>query len=331
MKFTDYKKIYLPDSPGVYLFKKNNNILYIGKATSLRNRVRSYFTDDLVWKRSAMIADMVSIAKKIDFIKSDSVLEALLLESNLIKKYQPKYNTLDKDDRSYNYVVITKENFPRVLLIRGHQLYDEKHSLIPQEYKISKIYGPFVDGGALKEALRIIRKILPFIDNISEKKTNYEFYRQIELAPDTSSAEAKKEYAKTIQNIKLFFEGKKKSILKNLKKEMKNFAKKHEFERADQIKKMIFSLGHIQDIALIKKENLHDESSRPKTIRIEAYDIAHISGTSTVGVMVVISNGKPDKNQYRKFRIRLNAQNDIAGLEEVLKEDLIIRNGNFQM
>ncbi|KKR46063.1 MAG: UvrABC system protein C [Parcubacteria group bacterium GW2011_GWC1_40_13] len=112
----------LPDAAGVYLFKKGKEILYIGKATSLRDRVRSYFSADLANTRGQFIVDMVGKAEKIDYFKTDSVLEAIILESNLIKKYQPKYNTKEKDDKSYNYVIITKEDFPRVLLIRGREL-----------------------------------------------------------------------------------------------------------------------------------------------------------------------------------------------------------------
>ena len=119
MDFSQYKKINLPDTPGVYLFKKNKEILYIGKATSLKDRVRSYFSNDLIATRGPLLIDMVFQANDIEFIKTDSVLEALILESNLIKKYQPRYNTQEKDDKSYNYVIITKEDFPRVLIEKG--------------------------------------------------------------------------------------------------------------------------------------------------------------------------------------------------------------------
>ncbi len=309
------KKIKLPDSPGVYLFRKIGQILYIGKATSLKNRVRSYFTLDLIEKRSPLIADMVFKADKIDFIKTDSVLESLILEASLIKKHQPKYNTKEKDDRSYNYVVITKEDFPKVLIERGRNL--KANSL-----KLKATYGPFTNGTQLKEALKIVRKIFPFLDNYSNK-TGYGFYREIGLAPEILNIESKKEYAKTIKNIKLFFEGKKKSILKNLEKEMKTLAKNHEFEKADKVKKTIFALNHIQDVALIKEDYLTANSSKLEAnFRIEAYDVAHISGTNTVGVMVVLEDGKPSKNEYRKFKIQKSTQNDVAGLKEILERRL---------
>lgn len=329
MNFSQYKKINLPENPGVYLFKKNKDpsqiksrfdgasILYIGKATSLRDRVKSYFSNDLIATRGPLLVDMVFQADKIDFIETDSVLEALILESNLIKKYQPKYNTKEKDDRSYNYIVITKENFPKVLTIRGKELTLPRSDLGNLVYK--NVFGPFTNGSQLKEALKIIRKIFPFLDKNTKENTSYKFYKEIGLAPDISSLEAKKDYAKNIKNIILFFEGKKIDIIKNLEKEMKLFAKKHEFEKANEIKKTIFALNHIQDIALIKKDDYKGETFvNSKPFRIEAYDVAHISGTNTVGVMVAIENGLAKNSEYRKFKIKGSTQNDTLALSEIL-------------
>src|SRR3990167_4353815 len=123
----------LPEGPGVYFFLGppkprrrglggERKVLYIGKAASLRDRVRSYFVKDIAEVRSPLIAKIVGEAKGIDFRKTDSVLEALILEANLIHNYKPKGNTDSKDDKSWNYVVITKEDFPRVLLVRGKEL-----------------------------------------------------------------------------------------------------------------------------------------------------------------------------------------------------------------
>ena len=344
MDSVQYKKTNLPDVPGVYLFKNNKSILYIGKATSLKDRVRSYFANDLIATRGPLILDMVYQADNIDFIKTDSVLEALILESNLIKKYQPRYNTKEKDDRSYNYVVITKENFPRVLIERGRNLSKKGHSDILKNVRISKVYGPFTNGAQLKEAIKIVRKIFPFLDKNSgdpsqiksqfdgARNTGYKFYKEIGLAPDISSDEARKNYLKNIKNIKLFFVGKKNSIIKNLEKEMNMFAEKQEFERADKIKRTIFALNHIQDVSLIKNEGGQGLSFsrfalQGKTlsaiVRIEGYDIAHISGTNIVGVMTVIENGTANKVEYRKFKIGKYSlkmpSGDVASLEEVLR------------
>src|ERR1035437_1684780 len=123
MKSQGLKKAKLPDAPGVYFFKDSNaKTLYIGRATSLRSRVRSYFSDDVISTRGSRIVDMVTKAKNIKFEKTDSVLEAIILEANLIKKFQPKYNTDEKDDKSWNYIVITDEEWPRVIVERGRNL-----------------------------------------------------------------------------------------------------------------------------------------------------------------------------------------------------------------
>ncbi len=320
MNNVQFKKIKLPDSPGVYLFKYRGQILYIGKATSLKERVRSYFANDLLATRSPLIADMVFKANKIDFIKTDSVLEALILEAELIKKHQPKYNTKEKDDKSYNYVIITKEEFPRVLIERGR-------NLAFNNLKTKATFGPFTNGSQLKDALKIVRKIFPFRDRCNLNQSKPCFNYQIGLCPGTCTGLiSKSEYGKTINNIKLFFEGKKKNILKNLEKEMKALAKNHEFEKADKVKKMIFALNHIQDIALIKNDKIEDFGFGNKVtndvFRIEAYDVAHISGTSTVGVMAVVENGLANKSEYRKFKVNNSVQNDIAGLGEILKRRL---------
>jgi excinuclease ABC subunit C len=345
MNSQDFKKIHSPDTPGVYLFKKGKTILYIGKATSLKDRVKSYFAKDLIATRGPLLVDMVFQADKIDFEKTDSVIEALILEASLIKKNQPRYNTKEKDDKSYNYVVITKEEFPRVLIIRGRELAGGQRSNLENSkrfnlgepaglgFKIKDKFGPFTNGTQLKEAIKIVRKIFPFRDYCasyleaklpSNKRGCFNY--QIGLCAGTCiGAISKKEYRNTIRNIGLFFSGKKKNILSSLEKEMKLLAKNHEFEKADLIKKKIFALNHIQDIALIKNENKEYSDILKNTrisggvFRIEAYDVAHISGTSTVGVMVVMENGEVNKNEYRKFIIKESSQNDTEGLREILE------------
>src|SRR3989338_5633861 len=150
----------LPDEPGVYFFRKGKNILYIGKATSLRSRVKSYFSKDLFETRGPKIIKILSQINKIDYKITDSVLEALILEANLIKKYQPIGNSVQKDDKSFNYVVITKEAFPRVLIVRGNELPDWAEG-------VKATFGPFPHGLELREGLKIIRKIFPFRDTCS--------------------------------------------------------------------------------------------------------------------------------------------------------------------
>jgi excinuclease ABC subunit C len=318
MKKVDLKKFNLPKNPGVYFFFKGREILYIGKATSLNDRVRSYFSKDLIETRGPMILDMVTQSTSIKFQSTDTVLEALILESNLIKKHQPKYNTKEKDNKSFNYVCITDEQIPKVIIERGRSIFITKSESL---YK--KIFGPFPNGLQLREAMKIIRRIFPYVDEQSSKKNNVEFYKQLGLMPDMKEFSfALVAYRKNIQNLILFFQGKKKNIISNLKKEMMDFAKKKEFERANIIKKRIFALNHINDVALIKEEGNSFENSGNFifTHRIEAYDIAHMLGKDMVGVMVVMEDGDLSKKEYRKFIIRrYNKANDTGSLAEVLE------------
>jgi excinuclease UvrABC nuclease subunit len=337
MKKIDLKKVKLPNKPGVYFFKKGKNIIYIGKATSLRDRVKSYSSNDLITTRGPLLLDMVVQSDKVEYQTTDSVLEALILEANLIKKYQSKYNTKEKDNKSWNYVCITKGEIPLVLTVRGRILKKEDYS---------SVYGPFTNGSQLKEAMKIIRRIFPYIDEQSNKKNNREFYKQLGLVPDIITASQKhknsyrftskgepctdknfhifvSQYKNNIKNLKLFFEGKKKKIVINLKKEMSTFAQKREFEKANEVKKKIFALEHINDVALIKEENILISHVPGYQFRIEAYDIAHLSGKSMVGVMTVIENGLVAKHEYKKFNIRSQSKaNDTGALEEVLSRRL---------
>ncbi len=312
MKSQDLPK--LPDNPGVYLFKEKGKILYIGKATSLKDRVKSYFGNDLLNTRGPMILDMVTKSETLDFYETDSVLEALILEANLIKKHQPTANTREKDNKSFYLVVITKEDrengeVSRVLALREREL--EKSNI-----QTRATFGPFPNGMMIREALRIIRRIFPFQDDNSLKKDQKEFYRQIGLAPDSSQKDFKHAYEENIENIILFFKGKKREIVKRLEREMMQLAKKEQFEQADIIKKKIFALNHIKDVSLIKKENTEN---REKLFRIEAYDVSHTGGKEMVGVMTVVNNGSAEKSEYRKFKIKgFTSSNDVGALREML-------------
>ncbi|MDB4984260.1 MAG: UvrABC system protein excinuclease subunit [Patescibacteria group bacterium] len=326
MKSQDLKKLDLPAAPGVYFWKKGGEILYIGKATNLRDRVRSYFANDLIDTRGPNILDMVTQTETVEYEETPSVIEALILESNLIKKYQPKYNVKEKDDKSFYQVIVTDEPWPRVILVRTRDLkimeITGKLSRIKFEGKIKYCFGPFPHGTSLRDALKIIRKIFPFRDYRADNPENERFYKQLGLSPDTSNAEARKEYLKNINNIRLFFEGKKGKILKELERDMNAHAKALEFEQAEFSKRKMFALKHINDVALIKDEALEDRMHSGKVdFRIESYDIAHLSGRNTVGVMTVVTNGAVDKSQYRKFKIKSlgkNAVDDYASLQEIL-------------
>ena len=317
----------LPASPGVYFFLgKNNEILYIGKATTLKSRVRSYFAGNLADSRSTFILEMVQRIKKIKHRPTDSVLEALILEAALIKRHQPKYNTAEKDGKSFNSVVITKEEFPRVLIVRQKDINFAKNTLTltSELLTLSSIFGPFPQGGLLKEAIKIIRRIFPFRDKctpcsvlqkIEPNRPQSEickqcFMRQINLCPGVCSGEIdKKSYGETIKNIKLFLSGQKKKLLKNLERQMAKLAKEEKFEGAKIVRDKIFALKHIQDVSLINRDyatsNIETLGTLENEFRIESYDIAHLGGTHVVGAMVVIEGKKLKKSDYRKFKIRM--------------------------
>ncbi len=320
----------LPDNPGVYIFKNGSEIIYIGKATSLKDRVRSYFSNDVIHTRGPLIVDMVFQATDLDYIETPSVLEALLLEANLIKKHQPHANTKEKDNKSFNYVVITNEDFPRVMLVRGRTLEQQ----FPHEER-KYTFGPFPQGAILKDAMKIIRKIFPYRDKCiplemlppeKREKARACFNSQIGLCTSVCIGNiTKQEYNRMIQNLKLFFEGKKIELMRNLEKEMKDYAKSHQFEKAELVKRRIYTLDHIQDVALIKREHIEPaDPTLPTTVfRVEAYDIAHLAGQSTVGAMVVVEDAEAARAHYRKFKIRHSSGiNDIGGLKEILRRRL---------
>jgi excinuclease ABC subunit C len=296
-----------PQKPGVYLMKnKKGEIIYIGKASNLQKRVLSYFQKAHDQRIERLLQEVDDIAYQIQ----DTTIEALILESNLIKKYQPKYNIREKDDKSFLYILITNEKFPRVLLVRKKDIKDGS----------GEVFGPFTQSQNLRQALKIIRKIFPYNlhpeNKIPQDKPCFDY--QIGLCPGTCIQKiTPKEYAKIIKNIKLFLSGKKKKILEKLKKEMETASKNLEFELAQKIKNQIFALTHIQDIALIQEDKFNLEEGAK---RIEGYDISNISGKLAVGSMVVFLNDQPQKSEYKKFKIKtVNTINDVLMLKEVLE------------
>ncbi len=341
----------MPDTPGVYLMKNSQGgILYVGKAGNLKRRVSSYFNRPHEFR----IQKMVSEIRNIEIRNTDTAIEALILESALIKKYQPPFNVLEKDDKSFLYVEITKDKFPRVLLVRG------------KERTGGREFGPFTSATSIREALKILRKIFPwsihgrseiseFHPNITNKKNvNLHsghsdvfvnsnrlrracFEYEIGLCPGTCiGAINAKDYKANIKKLILFFEGKKGQLLKSLEKEMKAASKKTEYEQAGSLRRQIFALKHIRDVALITEDKFNEEDKAQP--RIEGYDISNISGESAVGSMVVFVGNEPDKNEYRKFRIRYSAEPNPArrssdlrsggGDTGMLKEVLRRRFGN---
>lgn len=306
----------IPNTPGIYIFRKGKKILYIGKATSLRSRIRSYFVQNITEIRSPLIAKIVVDAGVVTWEETDSVLEAFLLESKRIKEYQPVGNTDAKDNKSWNYLVVTNETFPRFLVLRERELTSKFSPSL-----IKHLFGPFPSGVMLKSALKIIRRIFPFFDtkfplgshlSPANEKTLH-FNQSIGLYPRELN---EIEYKKTVRNIVLLFEAKKSTLLKTLEREMMKSAKAEHFEEAEKLKRQVFALRHIQDISLVKEELRAPESAE---FRIEAYDTAHIRGSAPRGVMSVIVDGEAVPAEYRTFTIRdAKAGDDYAALTEII-------------
>ncbi len=313
MKRQDLEKCGLPDTPGVYFFRDTEgNILYIGKATSLRDRVRSYFNPDLMKSRGLRLVSMVTAAHTVTHQTTESVLEALLLESKLIKDNVPPYNAKEKDNRSFTCVVITKEEFPRVLAMRTRE-YEKRFT----KKDTLAVYGPFASLTQLRDAMKIIRRMFPYRDKCEVNQGKPCFNAQIKLCPGVCyGAVTKEEYKRHISNIQKLFEGKKTELKKDLEKQMKEYAKKEAFEKAAQIRNTLFALDHIKDISLIKDDEI--VSFKDSAFRIEGYDVAHISGTDRVGVMTVIEGKEKMTDEYRKFKLPERTNDDYAGLREIM-------------
>lgn len=324
----------LPDEPGVYFYYDASGLLlYVGKATSLKRRVGSYFNK----AHDNRIGEMVLQIATIDYIVTPSVIEALVLEANQIKAKKPKYNILQRDDKSFLYLTITNEKFPRPVLLRGHDL--ERLGVDPFQPKLNKqalekflyVFGPYTSGSSLRKALELIRRYIPWSDcqppEVTGKKRPC-FNSHIGKCPGVcSGAIDQKAYRSYIRQLVLFFEGKKKLLQKEMQKEMLRASDEQRFEDAAKYRRNIESLNHIHDVALISKEEVdlpYDRFVEKGMIdlngRIEAYDISNISGTSAVGSMVVFEEGKPAKPLYRKFKIKtVKGANDVAMLAEVMR------------
>lgn len=296
MKKFKFAKIYnLPRTAGVYAFKDKRDFLYIGKAVNIKNRVKNHFSQPTY--KDKMFLDKT---QKTGYIKTDSEIEALILESELIKKYKPKYNTLWKDDKNYFYVTITD---------RGQVFLTHRPSAL----------GPFVDGNAIKKVLKILRKVFPYYAQKKHPKGPCSWCH-LGLCPGPEPD--LKKHRKNINNLKAVLKGKSRKVLKDLKREMKKSSKEKEFEKAAELRDKIFFLEKVLENARIF-EDLNHPSSKNIPKRIEAYDISNIQGQLAVGSMVVFINGLPAKNLYRKFKIKITGKpNDTAMIKEVLKRRL---------
>jgi excinuclease ABC subunit C len=258
-----------------------------------------------------------------------------VLEANQIKAKKPKYNILQRDDKSYLYVCITNEDFPRPVFYRGHEL--EKFGVKPFDKELSKeakkkflyVFGPYTSGVSLKRALELIRPMIPWSICLSDAKRAC-FDYQLKKCPGVCvGAISKKDYRNIIKHLIQFFDGKKSVVVREMTKEMNAASRALNFEEAAVLRKKIFALEHIHDVALLTKEDytLPIEKLSGDTIdldgRIEAYDNSNISGASPVASMTVFLDGKPARPLYRKFKIKtVQGANDVASMEEVIRRRL---------
>ncbi|KKS30858.1 MAG: Excinuclease ABC C subunit domain protein [Parcubacteria group bacterium GW2011_GWA2_43_11] len=322
----------LPDASGVYFFLgPKQEVLYVGKATSLKDRVRSYFASTLASARGNQMVAMVERAVRVDFRQTDSVLEALILEAKCIKELKPPFNVRDKDDKSFNFLIITiHEAYPRLLTVRGKELPMRYNELVARNTGIGKkveplVYGPFPHATQFKQALKIIRKIFPYYDTkrpvdelMAKNDSKLRFNQSIGVYPNASIT--KEMYRRNIRHIKTIFDGKLQSVVVTLERDMRRFAKQEQFENAHIAKKQLFALQHIEDVSLIRKERGEGVTD---AIRIEGYDVAHLGGKNTVGVMVAVVGGEAQKKEYRTFTIRTAVEgSDTGALKELLERRL---------
>ena len=325
MQRTELTRFDLPDCPGVYLFTKgigkSKEVLYVGKATSLRDRVRSYFDDDLIATRGPRVVDVITRADAVAHETTPTVLEALVREAALIRQYMPIGNVEGKDDKTFLYAYVTDEEIPRVLTARGKDIDFQEARVGSVRY--TAIHGPFPSGPQLREALRLIRRIFPFYDTPKpigytgkHQRARIEFNKQIGQYPRDME---RKDYLRSVRNVSLFLSGRVKTLRATLTREMKQAAKEERFEDAAVMRRQLFALDHVQDVSLIREDRPGDRAPGP---RLEAYDTAHISGTNTIGVMTVVEDGTPVKAGYRTFKVRTSKNDDIKSLKEILSRRL---------
>ena len=324
----------LPSQPGVYWWLgKNKEVLYVGKAKNLKNRLNSYRVKaDL----SPRIREMTETAAYLQWRILPSEVEALLVEAELIRTYQPPFNVLLKDDKSPLYVVITKEKWPRVLKMRKRDFEKKKIS--------GRVFGPFPSAYKVSEVLKLVRPIFPWCNAPRKEKMRRCLENHLQLCPGVCTGEISvSDYGKIIDNLSLFLAGKKKSVETKLRQELKTAVLSENFEQAAKIRDQLTLIAEItasskrlkeeyflpnlsslrQENALIQlKTILRDYFNLPREYqvqRIEGYDVSNTSGLQAVVSMVVFTDGEADKSEYKSFNIKtLATPNDFAMLAEAL-------------
>ena len=311
----------LPAAPGVYFHKNSDGeIIYVGKAAVLKNRVRQYFHKTVKDPKTLALVREIAYT---DWTVVDTEMDALFLESEMIKRYKPKWNILLRDDKTVSYVRIDmKSEVPYLSFTR-----------IPQDDKATYI-GPFYGKSAVEKALRILRKVFPYYDKPYDGKktlnTDLGLTPGIEIGKTTPL-----EYKKNLRKLRLYLEGGRHKLIKDLEKQMSTAAKEQKFEEAAELRGQLFGLRELQKKIVFSDKEFLDISSDQALVdlqmllhlpepprRIEGYDISHQSGTNVVGSMVVFVNGASDRAEYRKFKLRNQKNDDTANLHEVIERRL---------
>lgn len=306
----------LPRSPGVYFHKsKSGEIIYVGKAAVLSNRVRQYFQSSRGHDNKTLA--LVGEIHDTDWVETESEIDALFLESEMVKRYMPRYNVLLRDDKSQTFVRIDmKSEWPTVTFTRN-----------PQDDK-ADYYGPFYNAYALKKALRYLRPIFPYLIKPPEKQVS-RLEADLGLSPDMASGS--EAYKRNLKKLISYIKGNRKAIATELEADMKQAAKRHDFEAAAMYRNRLRHMKELQNrvmfgdrefLDISKDRALSDLMSLlslpdiPK--RIEAFDISHQGGTNVVASMVVFTNGVSDRAEYRKFKTKTQVNDDTGNMAETL-------------
>lgn len=313
----------LPKDPGVYFHKNSSGeIIYVGKAAILRNRVRQYFqvSRNRDPKTEALVAEIVDV----DWITVDSEIDALFLEAEMIRRYMPRFNILLRDDKSNTYVRIDiKNEYPSVTYTR-------------QPLDDGAIYlGPYLSGQNVKRALKYLRKIFPYsIHTVIPKRACLQYHLGLCPGPETGTLNSQ-EYKACLKKLIMYLRGERVRLVSQLERDMQVASKSEDFEHAATIRNELFALRNLnRQVIFSDKETM--DLSRDHALndlsellglekiprRIEGYDISHMSGTDTVASMVVFTNGVSDKGSYRKFKMRTPGNDDFAHMKEVLERRL---------
>ncbi len=318
----------LPKTPGVYFHKdKAGKIIYVGKAAVLRNRVRQYFQQSRGRdpKTKALVAEITDI----DWMEVDSELEALFLEAEMIRRYMPRYNIDLRDDKAMSYIRIDYDSdFPTVTTNR-RPLDDG-----------ARYFGPYFSTRAVRQSLKLLRKAFPFATKkqIGQKRATLHYHLGLDPGLEESKTSLG-DYRANLRKLIAIIQGRRKTIIKELERDMKRAAKASDFEQAAKLRNQLFALKGLdkqiifsdkefldisKDHALEELVNLLSIDQYPR--RIEGYDISHQQGSDVVASMVVFTNGVSDKAEYRKFKTKLNKNDDFYNMHETIKRRLSDKN-----